>query len=115
MALRSAQRVIREADLHLAMLKARGRKGKVTINDLRHHHVYMTALLCEFIDRSFVPARTVTGRDYGNLLTAARLLAKPIFGPDLNWERTVRAHVDRRNAGQKIMAKKMRARHDSRP
>jgi hypothetical protein len=98
----SISSLVKDFELHIEKVKAKSGRGKKWDSGLRHHHVYMTALLCEFIDHTFKPARN---GDYSALLQAAELLAEPIFEPGTKFSGAARKHIDDWNSAKREIIK----------
>ncbi len=101
----SISSLVKDFELHIEKVKAKSGRGKKWDSGLRHHHVYMTALLCEFIDHTFEPARN---GDNSALLQAAELLAEPIFEPGTKFSGAARKHIDDWNSAKRERNKKIR-------
>jgi hypothetical protein len=92
------KKFISQADGHAVLLDSWKRRASGSLT--KSHHVSMTAYLCEYMylcestDQEFKPKRSVQdGVEGGALLSAAELLADPLFPPNTSFVRQVRDFV----------------------
>ena len=76
---------------HVRDLMGSKRKGKQWDSDLCKQHVYLAALLCEFINPDFEPSRDKRFRG------VTELLAKPLFPETSKFVNAIRRHAEQWN------------------